>query len=81
MSTHLSEREHAPPLVVRSDRVVLPDGVRAAAILLRGGRIASIAPRDAPAGDASDIDAGDLVVLMSNGGFGGIHRKLLQALA
>lgn len=63
MSTHLSEREHAPPLVVRSDRVVLPDGVRAAAILLRGGRIASIAPRDAPAGDASDIDAGDLVVL------------------
>jgi UDP-N-acetylmuramate: L-alanyl-gamma-D-glutamyl-meso-diaminopimelate ligase len=24
---------------------------------------------------------GDLVVLMSNGGFGGIHRKLLQALA
>jgi len=25
--------------------------------------------------------AGDLVVLMSNGGFGGIHRKLLQALA
>jgi UDP-N-acetylmuramate: L-alanyl-gamma-D-glutamyl-meso-diaminopimelate ligase len=25
--------------------------------------------------------AGDLVVMMSNGGFGGIHRKLLQALA
>jgi UDP-N-acetylmuramate: L-alanyl-gamma-D-glutamyl-meso-diaminopimelate ligase len=24
---------------------------------------------------------GDIVVLMSNGGFGGIHRKLLQALA
>ena len=23
----------------------------------------------------------DIVVLMSNGGFGGIHRKLLQALA
>jgi UDP-N-acetylmuramate: L-alanyl-gamma-D-glutamyl-meso-diaminopimelate ligase len=23
---------------------------------------------------------GDIVVLMSNGGFGGIHRKLLQAL-
>jgi UDP-N-acetylmuramate: L-alanyl-gamma-D-glutamyl-meso-diaminopimelate ligase len=23
---------------------------------------------------------GDVVVLMSNGGFGGIHRKLLQAL-
>jgi UDP-N-acetylmuramate: L-alanyl-gamma-D-glutamyl-meso-diaminopimelate ligase len=25
--------------------------------------------------------AGDLVVIMSNGGFGGIHRRLLQALA
>jgi UDP-N-acetylmuramate: L-alanyl-gamma-D-glutamyl-meso-diaminopimelate ligase len=25
--------------------------------------------------------AGDLVVMMSNGGFGGIHRRLLQALA
>jgi UDP-N-acetylmuramate: L-alanyl-gamma-D-glutamyl-meso-diaminopimelate ligase len=25
--------------------------------------------------------AGDVVVLMSNGGFGGIHKKLLQALA
>jgi UDP-N-acetylmuramate-alanine ligase len=24
---------------------------------------------------------GDIVVLMSNGGFGGIHRKLLKALA
>ena len=24
---------------------------------------------------------GDLVVIMSNGGFGGIHRKLLKALA
>jgi UDP-N-acetylmuramate: L-alanyl-gamma-D-glutamyl-meso-diaminopimelate ligase len=28
-----------------------------------------------------DHRAGDLVVLMSNGGFGGIHQKLLQALA
>ena len=25
--------------------------------------------------------AGDLVVVMSNGGFGGIHQKLLRALA
>jgi UDP-N-acetylmuramate: L-alanyl-gamma-D-glutamyl-meso-diaminopimelate ligase len=24
---------------------------------------------------------GDLVVVMSNGGFGGIHRRLLQALS
>ena len=28
-----------------------------------------------------EAGAGDLVVLMSNGGFGGIHQKLLQALA
>jgi len=30
---------------------------------------------------AAEAGAGDLVVLMSNGGFGGIHLKLLQALA
>ena len=30
------------------------------------------------AGEARD---GDLIVVMSNGGFGGIHRKLLEALA
>jgi UDP-N-acetylmuramate: L-alanyl-gamma-D-glutamyl-meso-diaminopimelate ligase len=29
---------------------------------------------------ASEARAGDLVVVMSNGGFGGIHRKLLEAL-
>jgi UDP-N-acetylmuramate: L-alanyl-gamma-D-glutamyl-meso-diaminopimelate ligase len=29
---------------------------------------------------AAEARAGDLVVLMSNGGFGGIHQKLLQAL-
>jgi UDP-N-acetylmuramate: L-alanyl-gamma-D-glutamyl-meso-diaminopimelate ligase len=30
---------------------------------------------------AAEAGTGDLVVLMSNGGFGGIHQKLLQALA
>ncbi len=30
---------------------------------------------------AAEHRAGDLVVIMSNGGFGGIHRKLLHALA
>jgi UDP-N-acetylmuramate: L-alanyl-gamma-D-glutamyl-meso-diaminopimelate ligase len=30
---------------------------------------------------AAEAGQGDLVVLMSNGGFGGIHQKLLQALA
>jgi UDP-N-acetylmuramate: L-alanyl-gamma-D-glutamyl-meso-diaminopimelate ligase len=29
---------------------------------------------------AAEARSGDLVVIMSNGGFGGIHRKLLQAL-
>ena len=29
---------------------------------------------------AGEHQAGDLVVVMSNGGFGGIHQKLLQAL-
>ena len=36
---------------------------------------------DIVSGIAREHRAGDLVVLMSNGGFGGIHRKLLQALA
>jgi UDP-N-acetylmuramate: L-alanyl-gamma-D-glutamyl-meso-diaminopimelate ligase len=30
---------------------------------------------------AAEAQAGDLIVVMSNGGFGGIHGKLLQALA
>jgi UDP-N-acetylmuramate: L-alanyl-gamma-D-glutamyl-meso-diaminopimelate ligase len=30
---------------------------------------------------AGDARPGDLIVVMSNGGFGGIHRKLLEALA
>jgi UDP-N-acetylmuramate: L-alanyl-gamma-D-glutamyl-meso-diaminopimelate ligase len=30
---------------------------------------------------AAEAGEGDVIVLMSNGGFGGIHRKLLQALA
>ena len=47
--------------------------------------------RGLPARDADSLDdivgaivrahrTGDLVVLMSNGGFGGIHQKLLRAL-
>jgi UDP-N-acetylmuramate: L-alanyl-gamma-D-glutamyl-meso-diaminopimelate ligase len=30
---------------------------------------------------AAEAKTGDLIVVMSNGGFGGIHRKLLEALA
>jgi len=36
---------------------------------------------DIVAGIAAEHRPGDLVVLMSNGGFGGIHQKLLKALA
>jgi UDP-N-acetylmuramate: L-alanyl-gamma-D-glutamyl-meso-diaminopimelate ligase len=36
---------------------------------------------DIVAGIANARRPGDLVVLMSNGGFGGIHQKLLQALS
>jgi UDP-N-acetylmuramate: L-alanyl-gamma-D-glutamyl-meso-diaminopimelate ligase len=36
---------------------------------------------DIVAGIAKERRPGDLVVLMSNGGFGGIHQKLLQALS
>jgi UDP-N-acetylmuramate: L-alanyl-gamma-D-glutamyl-meso-diaminopimelate ligase len=36
---------------------------------------------DIVAGIAKEHRQGDLVVLMSNGGFGGIHQKLLRALA
>ena len=49
--------------VVRGQRVVLPDGVRPAAIQVRGGRIASIGHHDDVFADATEIDAGSLVVL------------------
>ncbi len=50
-------------LVVRSERVVLPDGVRPAAIHVRDGRIVGIGPHgDRPTG-VPELDAGALVVL------------------
>jgi allantoinase len=50
-------------VVVRSERVVLPDGVRPASIYLRDGRIADIGPySDSPSGIVAR-DAGDLVVI------------------
>ena len=45
-------------------------GVRGAAHARRSTRSSDVVARDAR--------AGDLVVIMSNGGFGGIHRKLLR---
>jgi UDP-N-acetylmuramate: L-alanyl-gamma-D-glutamyl-meso-diaminopimelate ligase len=62
-----------------SERLSVPDLVRD---LNRQGRSA----REAQSVDdivsiiASEHRAGDLVVVMSNGGFGGIHQKLLRAL-
>ena len=50
-------------LVVRSQRVVLPAGMRPATVRVRDGRILEIAPHsDRPAG-VREIDAGELMVL------------------
>jgi UDP-N-acetylmuramate: L-alanyl-gamma-D-glutamyl-meso-diaminopimelate ligase len=68
-------------------RSTLPEEERLSIPLL----VRDLAGRGQPAREADSIDdivativrdhrPGDLVVLMSNGGFGGIHRKLLQAL-
>jgi allantoinase len=50
-------------LVVRSERVVLADGVRPASVHVDNGRIAAIAARHASAPGVREIDAGDLMVL------------------
>ena len=50
-------------LVVRSERVVLPDGVRPATIYVEDGRIANIAShQDRPVG-VRELDAGELMLL------------------
>ncbi len=54
--------------------------------LVRDLTLAGVAARHLPDVDtivsavAAEARPGDLVVIMSNGGFGGIHHKLLQAL-
>ncbi len=50
-------------LVVRGDRVVLPEGVRAAAIHVHDGRIVRVAGRDDVPVGADVIDAGEAIVL------------------
>ncbi|MBW6438512.1 allantoinase AllB [Actinoplanes hulinensis] len=50
-------------LVVRSRRVVTPEGERAAAVLVGEGRIAAVLPYDAGAGAAEDVDLGDTALL------------------
>ncbi|MDQ3135032.1 MAG: UDP-N-acetylmuramate:L-alanyl-gamma-D-glutamyl-meso-diaminopimelate ligase, partial [Acidobacteriota bacterium] len=62
------------------------------AVLDTGELIAQVAARGVPAFSingaeeivrrlAPELRAGDIVAVMSNGGFGGIHEKLLNALA
>ncbi|MCC7032664.1 MAG: UDP-N-acetylmuramate:L-alanyl-gamma-D-glutamyl-meso-diaminopimelate ligase [Acidobacteria bacterium] len=68
-------------------RSSLPDSERLSeSELVRDLTTAGVAARHLPdvetivATVAAEARAGDLVVIMSNGGFGGIHRTLLQAL-
>ncbi len=54
------ERDHEPRKVVRSRRVVTPDGLRPADILIRGGRIEAVlshrgAPRNLPTEDHGEL--------------------------
>src|ERR671910_626171 len=52
-----------PSLLVRGERVVLPDGTRAASIHVVDGRIAGIGTYQGDAKGGTVIDAGSLVVL------------------
>lgn len=53
-----------PHQVFRGRRVVLPDGVRPASVVVRGGVIASVgAYDDAPPDGATEVDAGDVMLL------------------
>lgn len=61
--THYSGGLSMNSLVVRSQRVVLPDGVRAAAIHVRDGRIVDVAPYSDRPADVRELDAGELMVL------------------
>ncbi len=69
-------------------RSTLPEAERLSVpTLIRDLGASGIAAREAASIDGiiativAERRPGDLVVIMSNGGFGGIHRKLLQALA
>src|SRR5687768_14217513 len=50
-------------LVIRSRRVALPEGIRAASIAVRDGKIAALADYDAVLAAAATTDLADLVVL------------------
>ena len=80
--------EHADDVMVAAVyRSSLPEAERLSPEeLVRDLRAAGRSARYIPAVDdivrtlADERQDGDLVVLMSNGGFGGIHQKLLAAL-
>jgi allantoinase len=50
-------------VVVRSRRVVLPDGERPLAVCVRGGLIAALEPYEAVVAARSDVDLGDVALL------------------
>ncbi|MDT0344043.1 allantoinase AllB [Streptomyces litchfieldiae] len=51
-------------LLLRSRRVVTPDGTRAAAVAVAGGRITGVLPHEAPAGEGTRVvDYGDAALL------------------
>src|SRR5215207_3962733 len=51
-------------LVIRGQRVLTPEGIRPAAIHIKGGRIIRVGQHDDPTdADARVVDAGDLVVM------------------
>src|SRR5580765_1507782 len=52
-----------PLLVVRSERVILPGGVRAASIHIVDGRIDEVRDIDVSAPDATEVDARRFVVM------------------
>jgi UDP-N-acetylmuramate: L-alanyl-gamma-D-glutamyl-meso-diaminopimelate ligase len=69
-------------------RSTLPDAERLSAeelvadVVQAGGRARHIPDVDAIVTTlAAEAEGGDVIVIMSNGGFGGIHHKLLQALS
>ena len=70
---------HLPGKVPEDQRVSEEGLVRS--INRAGGRAAFVASVDAIVGRlANELKPGDHVLILSNGGFGGIHEKLLRAL-
>ncbi|MFI6388155.1 allantoinase AllB [Nonomuraea sp. NPDC050540] len=50
-------------LVIRSRRVVTPEGVRAAAVAVREGKIAAVRPHEASTPAATELDLGEVALL------------------